>query len=370
MLSLFITETARREQSRHKFFNTIYKECKKRMIDFRIVAFMESAEEPLLSGVDIMVPIDSIGKSFLKRGGLMKFWNTLSKYNPDHLLIGGYGYLECWLALIYAKKKGIPVTFWSGAGQDTTINDTLVHNALKKTFLKNIDNAITYGKNATKFHRKLGVNPSSIYQCVNVSDVDFFRTVLDQHMDSREFIQNTDNKKKPILIFAGRLEKEKGVHLLIEQLIRLPLDSYFCYFLGSGSLENYIERRIKKNQINGTLCGYLSQDQVAKKFVESDIYILPSLNDPFSRTLSEALASGCFCLNSKYDDASYDLIKEGHNGYIFDPKNFDEFRYHMKKLTRKDWNRPDRREISKSYNFNMVDYSQKVVEAVSELLSD
>ena len=104
--------------------------------------------------------------------------------------------------------------------------------------------------------------------------------------------------------------------------------------------------------------------------MESDIYILPSLNDPFSRTLSEALASGCFCLNSKYDDASYDLIKEGHNGYIFDPKNFDEFRYHMKKLTRKDWNRPDRREISKSYNFNMVDYSQKVVEAVSELLSD
>lgn len=368
MLSLFITETARREQSRHKFFNRIYIECKKKQIKFKIIAFLESEKEPMLSDVDVITPIESIGVDFLKRSSLLKFWNTISKYKPDHLFIGGYGYAECWLGLFYAKKRGIPVTFWSGAGNDTTINKSIFYDVIKRVFVRNVDNAITYGSNATKFLKKLGMRSSLIFQCVNVSDVDYFRKILAGHLNSEEMLTNVINKEKPILVFAGRLEKEKGVHLLVEQLKLLPLERYFCYFIGKGSLKKYIQSTIKNNEINGTVCGFLPQREVAKKFVESDIYILPSLNDPFSRTLSEALAAGCFCLNSKYDDASYDLINEGKNGYIFDPMNPDQFQFYLEMVTSDDWKRPNRIEISESFEFNMISYSEKVVEAVSVLL--
>ncbi len=40
--------------------------------------------------------------------------------------------------------------------------------------------------------------------------------------------------------------------------------------------------------------------------------------------VNEALASGLYVLSSKYAGVSYDLIKEGWNGKIFDSNNIEE----------------------------------------------
>ena len=89
---------------------------------------------------------------------------------------------------------------------------------------------------------------------------------------------------------------------------------------------------------------------------------MPTLNDPFSRTLSEAIACGTFPLNSRYDDASYDLIVNKKNGLIFDPKNEWQFQKIIKMcINYANYNK-------KTFTINRFDtnnYSQAFVDAIT-----
>ena len=329
---------------------------------------MESGDEPILSDIGLKAPVKSIGRAFLKRSSIFKFWSSLNAHRPGHLLIGGYGYIESWLALIYSIINKVPVTFWTGAGNETTISDSKFKLFLKKIFVKNIDTAITYGSNASAYLIKLGVDSKKIFNAINVSDTKYFKRILASYLDSKEMLSRVGSLSRPILIFSGRLEESKGVNLLIEQLKLIPPSNYFCYFIGKGSLSNNISECIRSKEINGELLGYLPQEEVAKCLVQADVYILPSLNDPFSRTLSEALASGCFVLNSKHDDASFDLIKQGKNGYIFDPNNFEEFKMYIEMVTDGKWKRPSRIKISNNFKYDMAGYANLISNSILESL--
>lgn len=365
---LFITETAKREQSRHQLFNYLARDLKKNNIELSILAFLESKDELILSESGLDIPVESIAKDLYKRTSFFKFIHYIFGFKPDCLLIGGYGYIECWLAILYSKLMRIPVTFWTGAGYVTTQNKSYLRDFLKKIFIKNIDSAVTYGSNASAYLKKLGMDSNKIEQGINVSNVAYFKDVLFNYLNSTNMRLNVNGLPRPILIFVGRLEPSKGLDLLLEQLRLLPKESYYCYFIGKGSLSGQIEKDIFNNKINGRLFGFLNQSEVAKRFVESDVYILPSLNDPFTRTLSEAISSGCFVLNSCYDDASYDLIKDGENGYIFDPKNFNEFKRYLDIITSESWSRPCRKEISNSLKFDQLDYSKQIIKAILKSL--
>jgi len=63
---------------------------------------------------------------------------------------------------------------------------------------------------------------------------------------------------------------------------------------------------------------------LVKYYALADILVLPSFEEVWGLVVNEALASGLYVLSSKFAGASYDLIKEGWNGKVFDPHNIDE----------------------------------------------
>jgi len=370
MRSLLITPTARLEQSRHKLFNEINSLLNQQDIDLVIIAFREPQNQPIFSLSGIDAPVKGLSIKLHKRNSLLYMWKCLVSYNPDHILIGGYGLIENWVALIYAKCNNLPVTFWTGAGEDTTRSKSFFYYLLKRLFVNKIDSAITYGTNAQKYLEKLGMNPSRIHNAVNVSDVGFFKQVLGNHFNSLEMQNNIADLPRPILVFVGRFESRKGVELLLERLACLQNHQYFCYFIGTGTLSNKVKEYIDKRKISGKFFGYLPQEEVAKRLVESDVYILPSLNDPFTRTLSEALASGCFVLNSKNDDASYNLIDQGKNGFIFDPENSIQFDEYLQMVVNPEWERPSREEISQNLKYTVSDYAENIVDSIIQAIKN
>lgn len=123
------------------------------------------------------------------------------------------------------------------------------------------------------------------------------------------------------------------------------------------------------NSISGGAIGYLgflNREGLAKRMVKADIYISPSLNDPFSRTLSEAIACGCFVLSSIYDDASYDLVEPKVNALLFDPLNKNDFREKIRFVLSPQWRRPDRETIASSLRFTTEHYARQVADAICE----
>lgn len=102
------------------------------------------------------------------------------------------------------------------------------------------------------------------------------------------------------ILFAGRLVKEKGVHVLLDamRLLQERGIAARCLVVGStrfgGSKpDNYVRKLQRNAPSNVEFLGYKSGAELAQIFRDSDIYAAPSVwNDPFPLAILEALASG------------------------------------------------------------------------------
>ena len=64
--------------------------------------------------------------------------------------------------------------------------------------------------------------------------------------------------------------------------------------------------------------GRLTKPEVLEKMQNSDIFILPSINETFGMVYLEAMASGCINVCTKNDGID-GIIKDGQNGFLVEP---------------------------------------------------
>lgn len=78
--------------------------------------------------------------------------------------------------------------------------------------------------------------------------------------------------------------------------------------------------------------GRLEGDYLYAWYNIAEIFILPSIKEPFGAVTNEALLGGCFSLISDKAGSNC-LIKKGINGYVFNHSDYIEFINILKKST-------------------------------------
>ena len=117
--------------------------------------------------------------------------------------------------------------------------------------------------------------------------------------------------KKNIILFVGRIVKEKGVELFVKSCKELAkvFPNWNFGIIGSTKLgfkdarSNY-EKRITKEFTEigkqAVLYGFLNHEDVQIKMSEASIVIIPSLwEEPFGLVVAEAMSNGCAVICSK-----------------------------------------------------------------------
>ena len=122
------------------------------------------------------------------------------------------------------------------------------------------------------------------------------------------------------LIFVGRLEKNKGIDLLLETASKLKAQilNFKMIIVGSGPLKENLKFKIKnlKLQDNVLLHGYAKDShEIAELLNKSKILVMPSYNEGGPRVVVEAMACGVPVLATPVGIVS-DLLKNGSGGEI------------------------------------------------------
>ena len=143
--------------------------------------------------------------------------------------------------------------------------------------------------------------------------------------DDRENIReelSIDNDSK-ILISVGELITRKNQGVIIEALSFLPPDVHYI-LVGEGESRKDFELMAKRNGLEERvqLLGFRSD--VAELLHSSDLFVFPSLQEGLPVALMEAMASGIPCVASRIRGVT-DLINNGTNGYLCNPKNPQDF---------------------------------------------
>jgi glycosyltransferase involved in cell wall biosynthesis len=121
------------------------------------------------------------------------------------------------------------------------------------------------------------------------------------------------------LIFIGRIDPIKGLHLLIDAIINLPEDKIVLHLYGAVNDEAYFINL--KNKTNGkkniVWKGVLAQKDVVATMRDYDALILPSMFSEMSPlVIQEAFAAGIPVIGSNVYGIA-EQIQDGVNGLLF-----------------------------------------------------
>jgi glycosyltransferase involved in cell wall biosynthesis len=228
-------------------------------------------------------------------------------FRPNIIFISGWidkEYLQ--IGRLY-KKKGITII---------GLSDTLIKRNVRqylgkwysRWYLKNIFTAFwVSGKKAEDLIRYLGWENQPVFHG--------FYTI-----DHLKFYPLSNQIKTPSFLFVGRLEKIKGVEILIaayqwyRSIVQKP---WTLKIAGTGSLQKNLPH------LEGIqYMGHLDNSKLANIYHQSACFILPSLHEPWGVVIHEAAASGLPLILSKNCGAKELFLQPNVNGWIWENKDF------------------------------------------------
>lgn len=131
----------------------------------------------------------------------------------------------------------------------------------------------------------------------------------------------------PSILFVGRLEKIKGVDILIKSIsfVVSSIPNVHLYIAGIGEEEGELKHLVKKLDIeeNVTFLGFVSEDDKWSYYKSTDLCVVPSLEEPFGIVLLEAMACGKPVVASNVGGIPY-IVEDGETGLLFECGNIED----------------------------------------------
>lgn len=161
------------------------------------------------------------------------------------------------------------------------------------------------------------------------------------HNNKQEIKEELSIKSKYTILFIGRLIEVKGCEYLIEsmQSIADTNEDVLLLIVGGGPLEQYLKNKVKDKKLNKCIRfeGFVNHNIISKYYAIADIFVIPSIVDSSGYeeglpvVLLEGLMFGLPIIGTKTKGV-LEVIKDGWNGLLVDPKNPDQLASEILKL--------------------------------------
>lgn len=136
------------------------------------------------------------------------------------------------------------------------------------------------------------------------------------------FIKST--QKSDYIVFAGRIEKLKGIDVIVELAKMLPKERFVI--AGTGDYLESFKKMIEVNELsNIEVLGFVPKEKLVGILAHARISLVPSLwEEPFGLSVVESLAVGTPVVAYAVGGIT-ELIEHKVDGYLASAQNFDDF---------------------------------------------
>lgn len=128
-----------------------------------------------------------------------------------------------------------------------------------------------------------------------------------------------------IIMFAGRLSPEKGLHFLLQACAELFAKwvKVKLLLVGDGPLRNHLEDTVSRRGMSDRVifCGH--QEDIHHYYAGADLFVLPSLTEGLPMVLLEALQAGLPVVCSRVGGIP-DVVCDGETGILVAPGDVKE----------------------------------------------
>ena len=218
---------------------------------------------------------------------------------------------------------------------------------------------------STKIHRMTGIYGKINYICLtefNKNKLLTLKQVREEKVFVKpNFVKNNNQfipgeQRLDQFIFAGRLDKLKGIDILLEAWKKMGESAPKLIICGTGPMEEWCKEFIEKNKIYAELRGFLPNTEVRAIIANSRALMLPTQwYEGFPMSIVEAYSVGTPVICGDFGNAG-DIVVNGVTGWKF--ARLDELIDCVRKIGREDLSLKTYQEYSSNYteqiNYNTM----------------
>jgi glycosyltransferase involved in cell wall biosynthesis len=251
----------------------------------------------------------------------LKLLSALRRGGYEVVVWGGYDHLSVWGGLCLARLSNQMSILWS----ESTCRDKnrwMLIEFVKSLIVRSFDRYLAAGRAPREYLLELGAASAEVYVAPDAVDSDFFSRHSSASRQHASALKMQHNLPSRVVLFVGRLVPKKGLPVLFEAFRQLKSNDVGLVVVGDGPKRTEYERICQTGGIGPVVfAGFQQREQLPFYYGIADIFVLPSLSEPWGLVLNEALSCGLPVIASSIAGAAYDLVLDGINGYRFEPGN-------------------------------------------------
>lgn len=244
----------------------------------------------------------------------------------DWLLVHGYNRPAHWLAMAQARRRGIGVMIRDEANAISRPRG-LFKRAVKPLYFALLDRAadrfLSVGTLNAAYYRELGISDAKIVPVPWAVDNAFFQAGDE---DVRDGAGTAELRRQlgipadsPVILYASRLQRRKLPDLVLDAFRSLSpaaaaRDPHLV-FVGEGEMAAPL--RAAAAGLGGVhFAGFQGQRAMRRFYDLCDVFVLPSVHEPWGLVVNEAMNLGRPVVVSDQVGSGYDLVRDGENGFV------------------------------------------------------
>jgi glycosyltransferase involved in cell wall biosynthesis len=254
---------------------------------------------------------------------------------------GHFVYPDGMAAVLTARKLRVPASV-TARGSDINLFSTYNHiRPMIRYTLERADLLVAVSNDLALKMKDLGAEPQRVHVVPNGVDRGLFLPASRDECRRRLGC----NRTVSLILCVGNLLPVKNHSILLSCLARLLEDPQSgsgieVHIIGEGPLLQRLRAQVMRNDLSKRVFfhGCVPQDTLVQWYNASNVLCLPSLREGNPNVVLEALACGIPAVASRVNSLP-EIIREGVNGFLFNPVDSAELAVVLRKALSQRWNR-------------------------------
>lgn len=265
---------------------------------------------------------------------------ALRRGRYDALWVHGHGYATHVLALVTARLAGIPVLMRGETHlglRRSGLRRWLRRLLMPLLYRRLCSVCMAIGARNREFYRSLGVPDERIVLVPYTVDNDRFGAAAARERSRGRplRVELRIAAETPVVLFAARLTPRKRPLDLLRAYAALREQGIEAALLvaGSGEEETRLRAYARTHAVPDVVfLGFRNQASLPAVYAASDVFVLPSEDEPWGLTINEAMACGLPVVTAAEIGAVPDLVRHGETGVVFRTGDGESLRRALERL--------------------------------------
>jgi glycosyltransferase involved in cell wall biosynthesis len=246
----------------------------------------------------------------------------ISRAKPD-LLVSLYASPSFLTGWSIARARHIRTAFWVEATHDRWTPRSWWKEALKRRIFPKVDGFFTTGDDGRAFVERYGARADRVFYLPYFADYETFARGAAEAWPRRDEIRAELGVRGITFLNVGRLWWGKGLDTLIAAFAQVQQRTdreMSLVLVGDGEEEARLRKQAEdlgaQNVIFG---GFRSKPELAAIYAASEVFVFPTLGDPYGLVLDEAMAAGLPAISTTAAGEIRTRITDGVSGMLVPP---------------------------------------------------